>query len=554
MKITSNKMEIKFKDSPLNVESLFINSTDKILCENGTQSFLIRTPKSLSDPILLTNVGSIEISEDRIKFQVFDPTEDYKIICTIAKTENGLKYSIDAETPEPIWLIEWKLSGLDLQKILVPALGGQSLDKNMPAGSTLSYKYPFWWNAQFVLGETENGCLILDGKDVSPDLKLLRVTKETNGFALSYGAEAPAPLTSKKFHSEWYLEFVEGSWENSVDYHREWLEENFHLNSYKVNPSFPEWMDKINFVLEPWGARKSLQPSHTFKQMTERLYEFKKFHNPENTLVYLAGFAENGIDSHAPDYNPSEQCGGREEFKKLVDEAHTLGYKVMIHTNVLALTYGHKIYDEFKKYQVIDVFERPQGWAMDIDGDWLTEPFFAYVNPGFEEWGDYMSKMLGDLIDEFKLDAVFLDQTLLAFNVSSGPNFLTGMRNHVKKLHKNFPNVLFAGEGLHEQVLEALPVAQIHGIDSIAEVHGMEGQLEWRKVHPVSVYLFNKYTKFTGHLLTKHPSHPMFKLQEESYAKLGVIPTLCLYDYNQKIDLPEVHKMIERAKELNKEG
>jgi len=46
---------------------------------------------------------------------------------------------------------------------------------------------------------------------------------------------------------------------------------------------------------------------------------------------------------------------------------------------------------------------------------------------------------------------------------------------------------------------------QIHGIDSITEVHGMEGQVAWREVHPVSSYLFGKYTKLTAHLLTKHP-------------------------------------------------
>jgi hypothetical protein len=46
------------------------------------------------------------------------------------------------------------------------------------------------------------------------------------------------------------------------------------------------------------------EPHHTFEQMIERINEFKHYHNPENTLLYIPGFAENGIDSHAPDYNP----------------------------------------------------------------------------------------------------------------------------------------------------------------------------------------------------------------------------------------------------------
>jgi uncharacterized lipoprotein YddW (UPF0748 family) len=78
------------------------------------------------------------------------------------------------------------------------------------------------------------------------------------------------------------------------------------------------------------------------------------------------------------------------------------------------------------------------GWAMDIDGDWLPEDYFAYMNPGFTEWGDHMEKVIGELIKKFNPDAVFLDQTLLAFNISNGPDFLLGMRNHIQRLQKAF--------------------------------------------------------------------------------------------------------------------
>ena len=184
------------------------------------------------------------------------------------------------------------------------------------------------------------------------------------------------------------------------------LEENYSVTPYATHQSFPAWMSEINFVLELWGARKSFKPSHTFEQMARRLIEFKDFHDPRNTLLYLAGFAENGIDSHAPDYNPSIQCGGEDAFGELIETAHKLGYKVMIHTNVLAMTYTHRMYKEFEKYQVCDVFNRPQGWAMDMDGDWLTEPYFAYINPGYPEWSEYMINVLGRLIQRYGIDAV----------------------------------------------------------------------------------------------------------------------------------------------------
>jgi hypothetical protein len=42
----------------------------------------------------------------------------------------------------------------------------------------------------------------------------------------------------------------------------------------------------------------------------------------------------------------------------------------------------------------------------------------------------------------------------------------------------------------------------------------------------------------------------MFPFQEASYAKLGILPALCLYNATQRIDLPEVRKMVKRAKSL----
>jgi hypothetical protein len=359
------------------------------------------------------------------------------------------------------------------------------------------------------------------------------------------------PLYDKTLEAEWYLDCYRDGWKVAVDRYRRWMEKAFRVQPLASNKYFPSWAKSINFVLEIWGMRKDRpQPHHTFQQMADRLKDWRRLHSPDQTLVYLPGFAEGGIDSRAPDYNPSPELGGRQEFGKLINLAHDLGYRVMIHTNVLALTYSHRLFPSLKKYQVVDVFGRPQGWALDIDGDWLTEPYFAYVNPGAKAWGDLMEKVLGGLINEFALDAVFLDQTLLAFNVSKGPNFIAGMRSHIARLHHAFPNVLFAGEGMHEQVVSVLPMAQIHGIDSVVGTHGIEESSVWRQAHPISMYLFRRYTRFVAHLLTKHPSDPMFEKQETAYAKLGVIPALCLYESNQPIDIPAVRKMIWRASNL----
>lgn len=550
--IQSDSLRIDFAED-FSIDGLFILKESTKVCAAGEQSIIIRTHNAVSDPTVLQSIKSIEQNQVSTQIHFADETKEYSAIVEFIKSTNGVMVKIKVDAPRPVWLVEWKLNGFKFDEILVPALGGQSISSEMPQGKTLSYKYPFWWNSQFVIGKTKNGGLIFRSEDESNDLKLLRVGNTKKNFEITFGHEAAAPLNSNHLEYEFFIEPFEGEWKNGVDIHKNWMKDNFNLVEYKKHAHFPKWMNDINFILELWGARKTMRSHHTFEQMIDRIKQWKELHNPKETLLYLPGFANNGVDSLAPNYDPSQQCGGPKKFKELVDTAHELGYKVMIHTNILAMTFVHPLYEEFKKFTTTDPWGRELTWGLDIDGDWLPEPFFAYMNPGYKEWGDLMTKILGDLINKYKLDAVFVDQTLLAFNNDRGPNFIQGMHDHLKRLQEEFPNILFAGEGLNERVLPRLPVVQIHGIDSIAEVHGMDDRVQWRNVHPISSYLFGDNTKFMAHLLTKHTSDPMFKLQEESYAKLNVIPSLSLYSYEQEMDTPETRKMIERAKRLNKE-
>jgi len=551
--LSSSRLQARFGKTPCSIRSLTNLSTGTPFCRAGTQSFLIRIPGRISDPVFLTRVESTTGSGGSIRCVLTDPTTLYRVELCISRDPDGVRFDAVASGPEPLWMVEWRISGLDVKKVIVPALGGQALGKAMPAGTTLSYKYPFWWNAQFLIGETEGGGFWFRTKEVEPRFKLVRLKKSGGGFDLSYGFEAEAPLGTNTLKATWYLDCYKGNWKVPVDVHRSWLEPSFGLTKRDEHPGAPPWMHDINFVLELWGIGKEHpQPLHTFEDMNRRLRAWAALHSPQNTLVYVPGYAEHGIDSRAPDYAPSRELGGDTGFRTFVGTAHRMGYRVMIHTNVLAMTFDHPLFEHFRAHQVVDAFDRTQGWGLDIDGDWLAEPYFAYINPGAKEWGDLMEKVIGGLVGKYNLDGVFLDQTLLAFNVSRGPNFVTGMREHIRRLQRAMPGVLFAGEGLHEQVLAPLAMAQIHGIDSIAEVHGMEGRARWRTAHPVSTYLFSDYTRFTAHLLTKHPSHPMFALQESSYAKLGVIPALCLYNKTQPMDTPATRAMIRRANHIRR--
>lgn len=543
-------------DQPLRIARIAHLSSGREIAAQTTQRYLVRTPERLSDPYFLTEVVSIDDDGRALRFILEDPGREFRLTCRIAATADGIEWDASLNTERPTWLLEWRIADLALRSIVVPALGGQTLKEDMPAGVSVAYKYPFWWQSQFALGELDDReGLSLRMMETDPRMKVFRVSRKEEDqehFTLGLAVEADGPHDGAPLAASWFLDGYSETWKEPAEIHRSWMEKAFGLGSYDAHPHFPAWANDINFILEIWGMSKEApEPKHTFDEMIERTREFARHHDPSRTLLYLPGFAEEGIDSNAPDYNPAPKCGGREGFKRLVDAAHDQGYRVMIHTNVLALAYSHPLYERFKEYQVVDYFGRPQGWGNDIDGDWLHEPYFAYMNPGHEAWTEHMAGVFEDLVGSFGLDGVFLDQTLLAFNVSQGPNFMSGMREHVGRLQKRFPNVLFAGEGLHELVVSALPMAQVHGLDSIAGVHGLEGAREWRHVHPISAHLFSPFTKLTAHLLTKHPTSTVFERQEEAYEALGIIPALVLYNRSQKIDVPQLRRMLEHAASLD---
>jgi hypothetical protein len=549
--VSSERLKITFGTKPFSIEKIMNGISGRTHLSGGSFRLLVRPLHSVSDPAFLTDIRSVSTRKKGISFILSDAGNQFACEVKIDETEDGMRFSSKTIGPVQIWMVEFEIGPFALDEIIVPALGGQSLSKDMPPGTVMSYKYPFWWNAQFVIGSNGTDGILLRTTHTEPVFKMLRIRKVEDGFNLVYGFECEGANPMRSLEGEWYLDGYTGEWTHAADVHKNWLSEIHGLVPVEKHPHYPAWMTDINFILELWGIGKEHpDPLHTFDQMKIRLDEFSRLHAPQHTLVYLSGWAEHGIDSRAPDYNASKELGGDEKFVQLVGHAHKLGYRVMVHTNVLAMTFSHQLFKKFERYQVIDVFGRKQNWGLDMDGDWLAEPYFAYINPGNKVWGDLMEKVIGDMIDRYKVDAIFLDQTLLAFNVSKGPDFVEGMRKHVSRLQKAFPGILFGGEGINDYILPAMPYAQIHGIDSIADVHGMDQRVPWRNAHPVLTYVMGTYTRFVAHLLTKHPSHPMFKLQEDAYGRLGVLPALVLYNNKQKIDLPEVRRMIERASVL----
>ena len=176
--LKSASVEMIFDENPFHIEGIFILPDRTKVCANGIQNFFIRTRDALSDPVFLSEYKDVQYEGDGISFMLEDKSGDYSARFLITTSQNGIRIVLKVNAPDPVWLIEWKLSGFNFDSVIIPALGGQEISSNMPEGNTLSYKYPFWWNAQFALGMKGNAGLLINSRDDSPALKLLRVGKD----------------------------------------------------------------------------------------------------------------------------------------------------------------------------------------------------------------------------------------------------------------------------------------------------------------------------------------------------------------------------------------
>ncbi len=237
--IKSKNVEMIFNENPFHIEGIFILPDRTKVCAQGILNFFIRTRDALSDPVFLSEYEDVQSDDEKITFRLRDDSGEYSAFFNLTSSGNGIRLRIEVISPEPLWLIEWKLSGFDFDKIIIPALGGQEISGDMPDGSTLSYKYPFWWNAQFALGMRGDSGLLIHSQDSKPDLKLLRIGRENAGFSITYGFEAEAPLESGSLISEFYLTAVQGGWQNGVNLYRSWMEENFKPVEYRNHQGFP---------------------------------------------------------------------------------------------------------------------------------------------------------------------------------------------------------------------------------------------------------------------------------------------------------------------------
>ena len=410
-----------------------------------------------------------------------------------------------------VWGVSWTIGRIPLEyAILVPGNSGIRLTADSP-GRKHQFDYPLSWEAQLVIVEGADRGFYVWAEDARGRFKRLVVERFRDGWQLTLVTINPAPFDDWTACDSvpWRLGVYRGDWRVAARRYRDWMTGQF--QPVPIDQQKPAWVRETR-CLVILGLDQAL-----LAELARRL-------DPAQTVLYVPSWRSAGYDRDYPTYDAVFDT-----LEPFVQQAHALGFRVMLHVNYFGVDPKHPLYEKFERYQVRDPWgaHERQWWLWD-----RVEPEirFAYINPACRAWREYFVGQMAALCRRYQIDALHLDQTLCIYNdhngLIDGASMIDGNLALHRELRAALPEVALSGEGLNEVTYRYEAFAQRHawGVNH-AEGTWSRGPLGC--AHPISSYLFRPYTVINGYLGCAPPTQgQLYAAWNEAYEHWGVIPTL----------------------------
>ena len=441
-----------------------------------------------------------------------------------------------------VYGFQWGCDNIDINSVdlILPAHGGQVITASAPSspyGGNLfelegyGYTYPELWEAQLAIVQGEQGGFFVRGTDKTFQAK--RFTYNKNGEELTLGFQthnqAPWDALTTVQSTIWRFNTYAGDYRVPASIYRNWMEEAF--QPWRLS-DVPSWVENIGLVI---------MVRH-FRQPVKVLSQLAGYIDPSKTLLYVVLWRKDRYDRNYPDYTPRAGLGD------VLKAAHDMGYRVMLHTNLVGFSPYHPLYPEFQRYQFRSPWDNGSliGW-------WWNKPpdesgRYAYINNASSEFRNLFVSRLREVWEKYDIDAFHLDISTVVENDANGLiEGLNAAQGNVlmhKQLAEAMPGVVLSGEGLHEVTFFRENFAQRFPLPQVSTPH------------PISSFLFSPYTRFYGHL-----GMPDLRSRAEeyhrflnSYERWGVLPTLRDTDLQQEPYDPLTQQVLSIARQRQELG
>lgn len=249
--------------------------------------------------------------------------------------------------------------------------------------------------------------------------------------------------------------------EAAVAPHYAHLERAYHLPRWDSRTDVPDWLRHTSLVVTLHGMHFTGYIFNDYARMLAILQWIATQIAAERVLVFISAWDGRYYWDY-PTYRAAERMGGESGFRRLVQEAQRLGFRIM---PMFGANASNRRLPNFREFadaatERIDGDPFNLNWV-DWDNDRHQEGFGVYMNLGVASWRRWLGARIADVIERYGVDAYFLDITGGWMN-NTKADMHEGMRRLVTELRERYPRVLACGEFLYDALVEFIPLYHVY--------------------------------------------------------------------------------------------
>ena len=457
------------------------------------------------------------------------------------KAGNSITWDATVDMPHPVKSVTTIIRGIPRGRVGFGGPGGGT-----PNDNEILTGYPFSGGDLFggntaggmgtplaIVTAADNSCVSISSLDTMVCTKRFFFQPGEQGYRVEAIAEAPGWNQQKQWLTPSWRIMRTATADAAVQAHYEHLDRTYHLQKWDVRTDVPAWMRQVALVTTMHGQHFTGFIFNDYAKQLKILRWMATQMPAERVLIFLAAWDGRYYWDY-PNYKVSDRMGGEAGFRKLIDEGHKLGFRMM---PMYGTNSANRKQPMFKQVQDA-VVNKVDGDVVDLnwvdwDNDRHQEGWAAYMNLGVDSWRNWMVGRIDEMITRYGVDAYFLDIVGGHINSRNG-DMHEGTRRLVMDLRAKHPNVPCVGEMAYDALVEFIPMFHV-GL-------GRLGQ----------------YSKNFQHLSSPAPGRGSSGVHESGFGRFnpetlslspGAIPTLQVVDDTFSKHRDVMAAIIQKAKE-----
>lgn len=388
-----------------------------------------------------------------------------RVTAHLRKTATGVEWDVVAEMDQPVKTVTTVIRGVPRGELSYGA--GNFFD---PRNNEILTGYPFSGGDLFggnsaggmttplvVVKAADDDFFAISSLDDRVRTKRFYFQPGEDAYRVEAIHEAEGWLTRNRLEVPTWRIMRTSSAEAALTPHFAHLEQAYHLRPWETRPDVPAWMRDVAMVTTLHGMHYTGYIFNDYARMLEILRWMATQIPPERVLVFMSAWDGRYYWDY-PNYTVSDRMGGDAGFKRLVDEGHRMGFRLMPMYGTNTANRNQPVFRQMADAATSKI----DGDAMDLnwvdwDNDRHQEGWLAYMNMGVDSWREWMTGRIADMIERYGVDAYFLDIVGGWTNNTTG-DMHEGVRRLVADLTARYPHIPCVGEMHYDALLEFIPM------------------------------------------------------------------------------------------------